>query len=158
MVGLLAKGLCVKRGSEVIVGTSPLGKAVFASRKFRSGQKVGTLQGRIFQDEGYGSSYCIDFGQNWSFEPDPPFRFLNHSCQPSCELIIWEADDHPKRSRLCLYAVRSIEAGEELTIDYGWSSDAAIPCRCGAPNCRGWIVARDQLADVKPAQMGRKRP
>jgi SET domain-containing protein len=39
-----------------------------------------------------------------------------------------------------MQTIRPINAGEELLIDYCWPADAAIPCRCGALGCRGWIV------------------
>lgn len=59
-------------------------------------------------------------------------RFLNHSCQPNCELFFWETDDLTPNDRLWLQALRPIEPGEELTIDYAWPADAAIRCACGA--------------------------
>ena len=43
---------------------------------------------------------------------------------------------------LDVVALRDIPAGEELTLDYADycnDSAAAFDCRCGAPNCRGWI-------------------
>ena len=42
-------------------------------------------------------------------------------------------------------AIAEINPGDQLTIDYGWPADSAIPCRCGAINCRGWIVAEEEL-------------
>jgi len=74
-----------------------------------------------------------------------PFRYLNHSCQPNCELFSWETDDSPPHVRLCLQSLMPIEPGKELTIDYAWPADAAIPCVCGAAGCRGWIVSQEEL-------------
>ena len=35
---------------------------------------------------------------------------------------------------------RSIAEGEELTVDYRFSNKIEqVPCRCGAPECRGTI-------------------
>jgi hypothetical protein len=45
-----------------------------------------------------------------------------------------------EEERLWMQTIRPINAGEELLIDYCWPADAAIPCRCGALGCRGWIV------------------
>ena len=124
------------------VGDSTLGKAVYASRRFKAGDFISKIKGKVISEPGYGSDYCMDLGAGDVMEPRAPFRFLNHSCEPNCELIILEDTDS---SQMCLYAVQSIKPNDEMTIDYGWEADAAIPCRCGAATCRGWIVSRDQL-------------
>jgi hypothetical protein len=79
-------------------------------------------------------------------EPAAPLRFLNHSCDPNCELFYWfDEDGSLQEDRLWLQTIRSINAGDELLIDYCWPADAAIPCRCGVPGCRGWIVDPEEL-------------
>jgi SET domain-containing protein len=61
------------------------------------------------------------------------FRFINHSCDPNTFFRCT-----PTRAEV--YALRTIRAGEELTVDYGESQhDGKLPCRCGAANCRGSI-------------------
>ena len=61
------------------------------------------------------------------------FRFINHSCAPNTFFRCT-----PQRAEV--YALRDIAAGEELTVDYGESQhDGRLPCRCGAPGCRGRI-------------------
>ena len=86
--------------------------------------------------------------RGWWLEPVPPFRFINHSCDPNCEFDSFELtdeDDSLHSTRIFLFAVRSIKADDQLTIDYNWAAEAAIPCRCGAANCRGWIVDPSDL-------------
>jgi hypothetical protein len=69
-------------------------------------------------------------------------RWINHSCDPNCE-----SDDVD--GRIFIKALRDIEPGEELTYDYGLIIDepytkklkAEYPCWCGAPNCRGTLLA-----------------
>jgi len=43
-------------------------------------------------------------------------------------------------------ALREISDGEELTYNYGYEYDPAsyqdFPCRCGAANCCGYILAQ----------------
>jgi hypothetical protein len=65
-----------------------------------------------------------------------PARFLNHSCAPNCEA---ELD----AGHIWIVALRNIKAGEELTFNYGYDLDdyRDHPCRCGAPDCVGFIVA-----------------
>lgn len=70
-------------------------------------------------------------------------RFVNHGCEPNCEAYIFD-------DRLYFYASRDIRRGEELTIDYqlgvaighvrGKARDA-YACLCGAPGCRGTMLA-----------------
>jgi hypothetical protein len=122
-----------------------VGKGVFANRSFKPQQEVGRIRGKLIEDPTYGSTYCMDFGEGRLIEPTAPFRYLNHSCEPNCELIIWVDEDSAETLRLALHAVTAIQSGEELTIDYGWCADAAVPCQCGCPACRGWIVAPDEL-------------
>jgi SET domain-containing protein len=70
---------------------------------------------------------AIDFSQSTD-----PMRFTNHSCQPNARLSI-------EHGRVEFYALgRPIAAGDEITVDYGETHHAgSLPCRCGAPGCRG---------------------
>jgi len=68
-------------------------------------------------------------------------RYINHSCDPNCESVIEDR-------RVFIEAIRSIEAGEELTYDYQIGRDRDDPpnvdqifaCRCGARGCRGSML------------------
>ena len=72
-------------------------------------------------------------------------RFVNHSCAPNCRIrsVIWDSSD-PRLAHLALFALRDIEAGEELTYNYGYTvkkgSKNGIECKCGAAACRKWLV------------------
>ena len=132
------------------VRKTELGKGVFARKRFRKNQVVSEVRGTIIVDADYDSRYCIELSDTHVLEPGTPFRFLNHCCAPNCELYSWEPDERGDEShRVHLQALRTIEQGEELTIDYAWPADAAIPCRCAVETCRGWIVDLDELADLK---------
>ena len=69
-------------------------------------------------------------------------RWINHSCAPNCE-----ADE--QKGRIFIKALQNIPAGKELFYDYGLIIDAPYtkqlkaeyPCWCGAPNCRGTLLA-----------------
>ena len=69
-------------------------------------------------------------------------RWINHSCKPNCEA---EEDN----GRVFIKSLRKIKAGEELNYDYGLVIDAPYtrklkaeyPCWCGAPGCRGTLLA-----------------
>lgn len=68
-------------------------------------------------------------------------RFANHSCDPNCEAV--EVD-----GRIWIEAIRPIDAGEELTYDYGYersegddAREAFYRCECGTARCRSTILA-----------------
>ncbi len=77
-------------------------------------------------------------------------RWINHSCDPNCE-----ADE--EGGRVFIKALRNIPAGQELFYDYGLIIDAKYtkklkaeyPCWCGAPNCRGTLLAPKDKDDKK---------
>ncbi len=69
-------------------------------------------------------------------------RWINHSCAPNCE-----ADE--QHGRVFIKALRNIGKGEELFYNYGLIIDekytkklkAEYACWCGAPTCRGTMLA-----------------
>jgi hypothetical protein len=86
--------------------------------------------------------YDIDGSVDWN-----PARFLNHSCAPNCEVEI-------VRGRIWIYALRKIKSGEELTYNYSHDLDdyEARPCRCGASNCVGYMVAEKYFNTLSQRQ------
>lgn len=57
-------------------------------------------------------------------------RYINHSCRPN-------AEERLTRNRIWIWSIREIEAGEEITIDYGEEYfDAYIKARgCKCESC-----------------------
>jgi SET domain-containing protein len=134
------------------------GLGAFALRKIRKGARIVEYVGELIDDEEASRRYddrkmkrhhtflfgvgeegmAIDAGVNGN-----DARFINHSCEPNCEAI--EYDD----LRVFIYALRTIQPGEELSYDYAFSIDrkptkadlAFYVCRCGAPGCRGTTLA-----------------
>jgi SET domain-containing protein len=128
------------------VGETHVGRGVFARRHIEAETVLGEIRGEILDDHPEDSSYVMELPSRKLLEPAPPLRFLNHSCDPNCEIFYWEAEPgHVQEDRLWLQTIRPIEPGEELLIDYSWPADAAIPCRCGAAGCRGWICDPAEL-------------
>ncbi len=69
---------------------------------------------------------AIDFSRSAD-----PMRYTNHSCQPNARLCI-------RQGRVEFYALRAIQAGEEITVNYGETHhEGRLRCACGAPGCRG---------------------
>lgn len=65
-------------------------------------------------------------------------RFINHSCNPNCEACLEEG-------RIIVRAARDVSAGEELSFNYGYDLEdyKEHPCRCGAAQCVGFMVAEE---------------
>lgn len=66
-------------------------------------------------------------------------RFVNHSCEPNCEMQKWSVHGLP---RMALFALRDIKGGEELNYDYNFAlfnPSEGQECRCGSFRCRGVI-------------------
>ncbi|MFL6414784.1 MAG: SET domain-containing protein [Bryobacteraceae bacterium] len=60
-------------------------------------------------------------------------EYVNHSCEPNLVSRI-------VRGHILYLALRDIQPGEELTIDYRFDKDVEkVVCRCGSENCRGTI-------------------
>lgn len=61
--------------------------------------------------------------------------YINHSCNPNCGM----------HGEITFVAIRDIEAGEELTIDYAFvdNEDYSFECHCGSPDCRGVVTGYD---------------
>jgi uncharacterized protein len=63
-------------------------------------------------------------------------RYVNHSCQPSMRGVGSEFE----------IALRDIMPGDHITCEYGaLNLVESMPCRCGAPRCRGTISGGDVL-------------
>jgi hypothetical protein len=133
------------------VGETHVGRGVFARRAIKAGIVLGEVHGEHLDDHPADSSYVMELPSGRLLDPAAPLRFVNHSCDPNCELFYWEGDaENPQEDRLWMQTIRPIAAGAELSIDYSWPADAAIPCRCGTPQCRGWIVDPAELHLMPP--------
>jgi uncharacterized protein len=120
---------------------TPYGNGLFATERIEVGKCLGRVPGRVLRMDQVTEEqtpYLIDFGDDKVLYPFSPFRNLNHSCSPNAELSYDE-------DKMYVDVIRTILPGQQITIDYGWHHQDAIPCECGSRNCRGWIVAADEL-------------
>ena len=79
-----------------------------------------------------------------------PFQFVNHSCDPNCEV------DEIK-DRVWIKSIRDIEPGEELLWDYNlYDDDDPAPCYCGSPKCRGTMYSEEWMAKLR--RNARRKP
>jgi len=142
---------------DVATGPSTIeGTGLFTRRAFDGGETVIVLGGTVIDDAELArlqpqSSLAIGEGVNLMQDDDDPARYGNHSCEPN----LWLADE------VTLVTRRAVEAGEELTVDYGtfsvvpWQMD----CRCGAAACRGVVTGDDwRRPDLWERYAGRFSP
>jgi hypothetical protein len=128
-----------------------IGKGVFTVRAYPATAIIGQITGTLMEDSVQGSEYTFEFDEGLQLEPDAPFRYVNHSCDPNCEFELLEipaVDAEPARLNLFLVAIRNIPMNEQLTINYNWSAECAIPCECGSDECIGWVVCKDELEQI----------
>jgi len=143
---------------DIVVRRSRIqGRGVFARRDIASGTRVVEYTGaRISHDEADrrhpdddddGKHHTFLFAVDDRLVIDATTggnesRFINHSCDPNCEIVI-------TRRRVFVDALRDIVKGEEILYDYWYMTDETYtlddlrkiyPCRCGAPTCRGTLA------------------
>lgn len=134
------------------------GNGVFALRDIPAGTRILQYAGKRLTPEQADALFPVN--------PDEPFhtfffalsngkivdggqggndsRWINHSCAPNCE-----GHENADGSRVFIVAMRDIPAGEELLYDYSLVIDDDITeelkqnyrCLCGAPQCRGTMIA-----------------
>lgn len=132
---------------KIYIGhTEHIGKGLFANTRFKKNQILFKVEGEIRVDS-YGPNYWIGarwFGiddRTWlSTSKDSYAYYLNHSCNPNTGL----------KDKVVVVAMRTIEEGEEITIDY--SITEADPywkmkCKCGNQNCRKIIRSIQYLPE-----------
>lgn len=102
-----------------------------------------------------GCVYLFEINSRYDVDGDVPWntaRLINHSCAANCEPQI-------VRDHIWIVARRDIAEGEELTYDYGFDFEnwRDHPCRCGIPECVGYIVRKNQRWRVRRALADRRR-
>ncbi|MBN2505670.1 MAG: SET domain-containing protein-lysine N-methyltransferase [Verrucomicrobia bacterium] len=131
---------------HVVFKPSPIhGIGGFARHPVKPGTPIVEYQGRLLSKAesleqcAAGNVFLIGLDDRHDLDgsvPWNPARFLNHSCTPNSRIEC-------VRGRVWIVALRDIPAGEEITFDYGYDLEdyRHHPCRCGTPDCCGYIVA-----------------
>jgi SET domain-containing protein len=131
------------------------GKGVYAIRPIKAGNKVLEYKGEIITWKKAEARHPHDASQpnhTFYFHLDDGHvidakhtgnsaKWINHSCEPNLEAS-------QEGNRIFLKALRDIDAGEELSYDYGLVIDIRktarvkkeFACWCGATGCRGTML------------------
>jgi uncharacterized protein len=134
------------------------GHGVFAVALLPAGSLVGRYEGRRYSEAqamrrewdddltylfGLSDGSIIDGGEGGNAT-----RHVNHACAPNCQAV--EYRGRGGRLEVRIETLRSVLAGEELTLDYALQVDPASEvehaCTCGSSNCRGTMVEAGQSA------------
>lgn len=106
-------------------------------------QQVAEHREKSYLKTGIGSSYLFRIDENTVVDATKKggiARFINHSCDPSCTAKIIKVEG---KKRIVIYALRDIDANDELTYDYKFeresNDDERIRCLCGAKSCKGFL-------------------
>ncbi|XP_029436215.1 histone-lysine N-methyltransferase ASH1L isoform X2 [Rhinatrema bivittatum] len=101
----------------------------------------------IEQYHNHNDHYCLNLDSGMvidSYRMGNEARFINHSCDPNCEMQKWSVNGV---YRIGLYALKDMPAGTELTYDYNFHSfnmEKQQLCKCGFDKCRGIIGGKSQ--------------
>lgn len=148
MKGVFAKK-DIKEGTRVIeyVGRKLTKKQSEArADEILEASKNHTMAGGVYIFE-LNKRYDIDGSVSWNTA-----KYINHSCNPNCESDIING-------HIWIIATRDIKKGEEITYDYGYDMDdyENHPCKCGAKNCVGYIVAEEHWPKLKRKLAAKKK-
>lgn len=81
-------------------------------------------------------------------------RFINHSCDPNCELQRWNVKG---RMRIGIFAIKDVQPGESLSYDYQFDTqeEDVFKCYCGTAKCRGTMAPNKKERLARLAQEGK---
>ena len=138
--------LNAKMDSDSIeIEDSKFGKGLFAKRDIEPGEILCKVSGNekelnLYETTllGERESHAIQIDFDRYLLCEPPFLYSNHSCKPNCAI----------NEKLEMFALKKINAGEELFWDYSTSMlerHWTMHCACGEENCRGIITDFDLL-------------
>jgi SET domain-containing protein len=119
-------GLAVKRTAT--------GLGLFTLRTIPASQRIIEYAGPVVTieeaNQGRGK-YFFDLDEKQAIDGSPrsnKARYINHSCRPN-------AKGYTSGRRIWIWSLRKIEAGEEITIDYGKDYLETRVKRCKCERC-----------------------
>jgi len=119
------------------------GNGAFAMQKIPARRKIGNLGGQVISLREARKRATktrrvamVEFGNGKALDASVnpnELRYVNHSCSPNTYMRV-------AYNRVEFYTLRQINFNEELTCNYGPTHhDGKLRCRCGAPNCKGFL-------------------
>jgi len=120
----------------IVVRRGLSGLGIFASAPLKKGTFVVEYCGPMLTDEetrAKGGKYLFEVDKNKTIDGSSRkniARYINHSCKPNCEAEI-------VGDRVFISTIRSIQADDELTFDYGkeYYDEYILPYGCRCASC-----------------------
>lgn len=144
----------IKRGQFVVEYVGEIIDDAECERRMWEAKKV---HERNFYMMEISGNYVIDARHKANIS-----RLINSSCQPNCRSQKC-VDAATGEVRVGIFAMRDIEAGEELSYNYqfqhfahGEAAKTSFDCRCGAPNCIGTLDSTVKKRDEVKETVGKK--
>ncbi|CAK9818133.1 Histone-lysine N-methyltransferase SETMAR [Anthophora quadrimaculata] len=148
--------------SLIVSETSQKGLGLFTTKSIRRGQFICEYAGEVIsieearrrvEENKYSMNYVLVVSEHIGDRVivtciDPKYfgnigRYSNHSCEPNADLVPIRVEGTVPR--LCLFASRDIQIGEEITFNYAGEVANSVhnlsdtPCLCGSNNCSGYL-------------------
>lgn len=128
------------------------GNGAFATRALEPEDLVGRYTGKLYpaadvSERDWDHAVTFVFGLSDGSVIDGArggnaTRHINHSCSPNC--VAFEVEPAAGAPWIVIEALRRIEAGEELFLDYSLDAEVDSPedfaCSCGSAQCRGTLL------------------
>lgn len=142
---------------HVVSGSSIHNRGIFAAKDIPKGTRVLEYYGEKItkkeslrraqermaraKETGEAAVYIFDLNSRYDLDgssvENNDAMFINHACEPNCEAV-------QEGNRIFIETLKSVKKGDELLYNYGFDLDHwdEHECRCGSPNCVGFIVDR----------------
>src|ERR1700751_599756 len=121
------------------IGRSRTGLCLFATRRIKKGTKIIRYFGPLLdskkkKDDAIENKYLFELNKRWTIDGsvrENVARYINHGCKTNAE-----SDVRPRKRKVYIRAIKTIEPGEEINYDYGTDYFKAylkpIGCKCDA--------------------------
>ncbi len=159
-------------GKKHVVKKSKIhGSGVFAACRISEGERIleylgekigkeeSNRRGLIYEEmsrkSGGGAVYIFELDDEYDIDGNFEYndaKYINHACRTNCEAVNEDGS-------IWIYATRDIEEGEELLYNYGYAFEHCLdhPCRCGFPECVGYIVAVEDRKKLRKILRNRRK-
>src|SRR5246127_3129942 len=121
------------------IGRSRTGLGLFATKPIKKGTRIIRYFGPLLDskkkdEDAIENKYLFELTNRWTIDGsvrENIARYINHACKPNAE-----SDVRPRKRKVYIRAIKTIEPGEEINYDYGTDYFKAylkpIGCKCDA--------------------------
>ncbi|MBA3713029.1 MAG: SET domain-containing protein [Pyrinomonadaceae bacterium] len=126
-----------KENRRFVVRRTVTGLGLFAVEPIPAWKRIVEYTGPLVSTkevETRRGKYFFEINTKWSIDGSPrsnTARYINHSCEPNAESFV-------SGKRVWVWSRKDIQAGEEITMDYGpaYVEDYILPVGCKCERCR----------------------